>query len=205
MVDLDLDWARVASLRNPNVEIIRGDATKLPIRDDMFDVVISQAMLEHIPDHTAALHEMCRTTRAVLFVAWGPNKNSLYDFGHLDAPVTLFSRKNAKKVAILWHKMLKTDRTHEWISSELDGTFYISTGFVKRLLKTYGTVFNVFTEFCMNSLRSEYSYRGGRIKNLLAKMPMLSKGIFKLLEFLMIEPQCYYILIKLNEHNEPRS
>jgi len=196
MVDIDLEWIRAACIRNPNADIIRGDAVNLPIIDESFDVVISQSMLEHIREYSMALHEMCRVTRKALFVSWGPNKYFVYDFGHLDAPITIFPKNIAKNIAIFWHKVCNTRRTKESIASEINDTFYISTISVYRLLRNYGRVFNVFTEFCMNSLKSEYSYMYRDLRRLLKNSPFFSKQIFKLLAFFHIEPQCYYILIK---------
>jgi len=40
-----------------------GDVLKLPFRDDSFDLVFSQALLEHVPDPFAAVQEMCRVTK----------------------------------------------------------------------------------------------------------------------------------------------
>ena len=63
MVDCDLEWAEVARLRCPEVEIVRADATRLPFRTGAIELVVSQAMLEHVEACDAALDELCRVTR----------------------------------------------------------------------------------------------------------------------------------------------
>jgi SAM-dependent methyltransferase len=43
--------------------VLRGDARELPFPDDMFDVVITSEVLEHIQDDVAAIGEMVRVLR----------------------------------------------------------------------------------------------------------------------------------------------
>ncbi|GAG01367.1 unnamed protein product, partial [marine sediment metagenome] len=127
MLDYDLDWAEVAKLRNPNVDIVRGDATNLPFKRNSIDLVISQAMLEHIKDYDNAIKEMCEVAKNVSFIAWNPNKLFVFDFGHLDAPVAIFPKKIAKYIAIWWHRIRRTGRTEENIIGSLNVIHYIST------------------------------------------------------------------------------
>lgn len=47
----------------PNVGFIRADAQRLPLRDESVDAVVSVAMLQLIPDPTAAMAEMVRVLR----------------------------------------------------------------------------------------------------------------------------------------------
>lgn len=196
MLDYDLSWVEVAKLRNPAVQIIRGDATNLPFQKESIDIVISQAMLEHVKQYDKALKEMCEVTKHICFICWNPNKFFLYDFGHLDAPVTIFPKEIAKYIAILWHKIRKTGCPVDSIVSELEKTFYISTSHVKNFLKKYGYAYNVFTDFALFSIKSDYSYRMKRIKKYFLKHIFIAKLICNLLVLFKIEPQCYYILKK---------
>src|SRR3989304_6899919 len=191
LLDYDLTWVEVAKLRNPTLQMIRGDATNLPFKKGSIDLVISQMMLEHIKEYDKALIEMCEVTKETCFVCWSPNKFFLYDFGHLDAPVSIFPKNMAKYIAVLWHKIRKTHRSNISIAEELDNTHYISTIHVKRVLKKYGHPYNVFTDFALYSLKSNYSHRMERIKHYLLIMRPLAKLIFKLLVLFRIEPQCY--------------
>jgi len=53
---------------------VRGDLTKIPLRDDSVDVLVSFHVLEHIPDDRAAMREIARVVGAhgiaVLQVPW---------------------------------------------------------------------------------------------------------------------------------------
>lgn len=196
MLDYDLSWLEVARLRNPTTQVVRGDAARLPFKRNSIDLVISQSMLEHVEEHDRALREMCEVAREVFFLCFGPNKFSLYDIGHLDAPVALFPSSVGEYVAILWHGIRRTGRSSDSIRAELAKTFYISTTHVKRILKEYGRVFNVFTDFCLFSIKSDYSYRMEKLKRCLAAHPTVAKCFFDVLALLRIEPQCYYIVQK---------
>lgn len=195
-LDYNLAWAEVSQLRNPDVQIIRGDAVNLPFKRGSIDLVLSQAMLEHIKEYDKVLEEIGSVTKKICFIAWNPNKFSLYDFGHLDAPVTIFPKAIAKCIAILWHKIRKTGRSTDSIISELERTFYISTTHVKNILKKCGRVYNVFTDFALFSIKSEYSYSMRKIRRYFQKYTLLTKLLCNLLVLLRIEPQCYYILKK---------
>jgi ubiquinone/menaquinone biosynthesis C-methylase UbiE len=62
--DLDRGRARVQSLGLDDfVELQPGDGQKLPFPDNMFDHVVSNCTIEHIPDDSAALREMHRVLK----------------------------------------------------------------------------------------------------------------------------------------------
>lgn len=50
-------------------EIMDGDALALPFPDNSFDIVTAFAILHHIKDHRAAVHEMCRVARRAVFIS----------------------------------------------------------------------------------------------------------------------------------------
>jgi SAM-dependent methyltransferase len=59
--------------------VLRGDATRLPFADGVFDVVITSEVLEHVQDDVAAIAEMVRVlkpggTFAATVPAWLPEK-----------------------------------------------------------------------------------------------------------------------------------
>jgi len=64
---VDISEAMLArAVRNeagPHVGFLRADAQRLPLRDDTVDAVVSMAMLQLIPNPTAALVEMARVLR----------------------------------------------------------------------------------------------------------------------------------------------
>ena len=57
-LDADADLLSAAELPNR----IRGDATRLPFRDDAFDLVVCQALLINLPDPMAAIAEFARVS-----------------------------------------------------------------------------------------------------------------------------------------------
>ncbi len=76
-VDVDPERVLEASQSLPNIS--EASAERLPYPDDMFDVVLSHEVLEHVPDDAAAVREALRVLRPggrlVVFV---PNR--LYPF-----------------------------------------------------------------------------------------------------------------------------
>ncbi len=60
-VDLSPTATRVA--RAYGVQVVRGDAQRLPLPDGVADVVVAGEVLEHVPDLAAAVAEACRVLR----------------------------------------------------------------------------------------------------------------------------------------------
>ncbi|KAB1189189.1 methyltransferase domain-containing protein [Haloferax sp. MBLA0077] len=60
-VDADEELLSVAADR-PGIEVVTGDATRLPFADESFDLVVCQALLVNLPDPVAALHEFARVS-----------------------------------------------------------------------------------------------------------------------------------------------
>lgn len=196
LVDYDLEWVEVAKLRSPDAQIIRADAANLPFKEASIDLVVTQSALEHIKEYRKVVESICTTAKTAVYMTWGPNKFSVYDKGHLNAPVNLFPKSIAKYVAYAWHALIRSKVTQEAIDRGLADTFYISTTEVKKILQRYGTAKNVFVDFAMNSLKYGYFFESAKIKDILKKYPRLSKILFAILVFCRIEPDCYYMLIK---------
>lgn len=66
-VGLDYDADEVLKARRrlgvAKVDLIVGDATRLPLRDGVFDAVICTETLEHLPDDDGAIREIARVLR----------------------------------------------------------------------------------------------------------------------------------------------
>ncbi len=64
-LDYDADELRRAQVRigTERVDLVVGDATRLPFRDGVFDAVICTETLEHLPDDVGAIHEIARLLR----------------------------------------------------------------------------------------------------------------------------------------------
>lgn len=59
-VDLSLGMLRTARARAPRSSLVNADAQRLPFASAAFDVVLAPHMLYHVPDRTAAAHELRR-------------------------------------------------------------------------------------------------------------------------------------------------
>lgn len=66
-VGLDYDAHELRGARErigaQRVDLVVGDASRLPFRDGAFDTVICTETLEHLPDDTGAMHEIARLLR----------------------------------------------------------------------------------------------------------------------------------------------
>jgi SAM-dependent methyltransferase len=62
-VDLSAGMLDAARRRAPRAALIAGDATVLPLRDDVSDLTLAMHMLQHAPDPRAAVRELRRITR----------------------------------------------------------------------------------------------------------------------------------------------
>ena len=62
-VDINEGMLAVARRLRPRIDWRRGDATKLPLPDKSYDVVISQFALMYFADRRAALREMMRVLK----------------------------------------------------------------------------------------------------------------------------------------------
>ncbi len=61
-LEYGVEGAQVA--RERGLTVVRGDACALPLRDDSVNLITSLDVLEHIPDHVAAVREARRVLRA---------------------------------------------------------------------------------------------------------------------------------------------
>jgi ubiquinone/menaquinone biosynthesis C-methylase UbiE len=74
-LDLNEGMLAVARRIRPQIDWRQGDATKLPLPDESYDVVMSQFALMYFPDRIAALKEMLRVLKPggrLVIAVWGP-------------------------------------------------------------------------------------------------------------------------------------
>ncbi len=80
VVSLDIDSYSLKRLKRKNkqVNIIQADARKLPLKDEVFDVIFMIEVLDYIPELLSAFQECKRTLKpnASCFLSFG-NKSSL--------------------------------------------------------------------------------------------------------------------------------
>jgi SAM-dependent methyltransferase len=74
-LDLNEGMLAVARRLRPRIDWRQGDATKLPLPAESYDVVLSQFSLMYFPDRSAAITEMVRVLRPggrLAVAVWGP-------------------------------------------------------------------------------------------------------------------------------------
>jgi len=86
-VDADPDLLRVAR-EETGLPVLAGDATRLPVRDDVADLVVCQALLINLPDPVAAVREFARASTD-LVAAVEPNNAQVGVDSTVEREVTL--------------------------------------------------------------------------------------------------------------------
>lgn len=192
LLDIDPDCVEVAWLLDPDTDVIRADATRMPLADSCIDFVFSSATLEHIKDWKSAVHEMARVGKQGL-LCYNPNAGFPHDFGHLDAPlVTWLPRSVVPQMAYFFHRLRRTGRTFDSICVELATTFYIHRRAVVRELTRCGVeVDNAFGEFMKQTVQENYHIRGRRILSFFQRHPNLLAVFSKVLVLVGAEPNAY--------------
>lgn len=81
-LDISEKLCEIARQKNPEAEIVQGDAENLPYTDNKFDVVFMTEALEHMLDHKKAIMEVGRVLKPRgIFIVTVPNRDWLqYDF-----------------------------------------------------------------------------------------------------------------------------
>jgi 2-polyprenyl-6-hydroxyphenyl methylase/3-demethylubiquinone-9 3-methyltransferase len=60
---VDLSASAASQAREHGIDVVRGDVTSLPFRDNSLDVVVAGEILEHIVELSAGIREVCRVLR----------------------------------------------------------------------------------------------------------------------------------------------
>ncbi|MEZ4648203.1 MAG: methyltransferase domain-containing protein [Candidatus Eisenbacteria bacterium] len=191
LLDIDDEWVELAWLRDPETEVIRGDATQMPFHEGAFDFLFTQATLEHIPDWKRGVAEMCRVAGEGL-LCYNPNGRFFYDV-HVAAPfVTWLPKGPAAHVAHAYHKLRRTGRTMESIRGELQVTHYRPRAHVVRELRRLGCeVENAFGEFIRHSVEDPYHLYGGRLMRTFREQPWTRKVFTNTMLVMGAEPNVY--------------
>jgi ubiquinone/menaquinone biosynthesis C-methylase UbiE len=169
---IDIDGQRAEFACGKDLDAVTADAARLPFGDESFDVVISDATLEHIGDVPAALAEAFRVLRpgGMFFGSWGPAWLT-YNGPHL-----------IKCLSVPWVQLLFSDRTiiaaleeqkrrGRWPSSYLDykiADFQSMGRTTRRRLRAAARA----TEFV---IVEESSRSPRRWKDALARIPVLDE------------------------------
>jgi ubiquinone/menaquinone biosynthesis C-methylase UbiE len=107
---------RTVAARN-GLQLIDGDALRLPFSDGAFDVVCAFAILHHIEDHGRAVAEMCRVARRAVFIS---DANNFGQGGKLAR-----AAKQTIQAFRLWRAFdLVRTKGKGYHSSDGDGVYY---------------------------------------------------------------------------------
>lgn len=88
VVGLDADRRLLDAVSPP---VLRGDATRLPVREDAFDLVVCQALLVNLPDPVAAVREFARASSDLVAVV-EPDNSAVTVESTVDAEADLAGR-----------------------------------------------------------------------------------------------------------------
>lgn len=125
-IDLSLDLLKRGVVEGAldATKVCVGDATRLPFPDKAFDLVVETGILHHVPDPSAVISEMLRTSRIGIAIS----DNNMYVAGDslklLPKNIVGAALKMALCKSGLWRKLKKLVRGHEWSYSEGDGVFW---------------------------------------------------------------------------------
>lgn len=103
-----------AHLMELGVTAVRGDAVRLPLKDDACDYTFCFETLEHLPAPIDALKELARVSRKGVFVSVpSVSRTTVYPVGYRDAPQPLlhiFEMSDAHWRAAISHTPLRIER-----------------------------------------------------------------------------------------------
>jgi len=158
--------------------VIRGDATKMELKDASFDVVYCYHVLEHIPEYDKALSEMRRVLKkgGLLYIGV-PNKSRLVGY--------VLVRENSLKDKIIWN----LDDYKARLTGRFENRFGAHAGFTRKELSAILT--GHFRE--VSDITERYyilKYGGNRFVRALAGAPPVA-GI--------IWPSIYFTATKREE------
>jgi ubiquinone/menaquinone biosynthesis C-methylase UbiE len=63
VIGLDISRGMLAKARHHHNRLVRGDATRLPFADAVFDTVFARSLLHHLPDREAGVREIARVLK----------------------------------------------------------------------------------------------------------------------------------------------
>lgn len=84
--------------------IVKGDGTCAPFLNSSFDIIITQSVLEHVPDKMAFLKEAYRELKpgGILYLSWIPSKTWFMD-AHVPIGFLRYIFKSREAATGLYH------------------------------------------------------------------------------------------------------
>lgn len=102
VVGLDINRNNLKQCKKMMVDLVRGDVENLPFRDEIFDLVDCEAVMEHVPKPTTALKEIARILsrkNGFSFITW-----------HIYRWVTFFNNPTVRHRFLLYVRDLIANR-----------------------------------------------------------------------------------------------
>jgi uncharacterized protein YbaR (Trm112 family) len=196
LIDMDDRFTPIAQLRDETVNVVRGDATRMPFKRKAFDLIISNGCLEHVFNWPAMLAEIKRTGTET-YLSYIPNGSFPWEIGHLSAPlVPLLPKRMARRVCRAWHILLNNRQyTYELIDHLLAITNFVpSRSFAKECRKLKIDASNMFSWYSIEASKSTYHHTYGRYVRFLGRHPFLLKLFTGTAMALHLEPIVHYYL-----------
>jgi SAM-dependent methyltransferase len=89
-VDQSPGMASAAQSAELSIQAVTGDATRLPLDDNQFDIVCARHMLYHVADIAAALGELNRVARSGVLISTGSRRSMPFLMNTLAAVILAF-------------------------------------------------------------------------------------------------------------------
>lgn len=151
--------ANIATSNHGNAQIIGAAGERLPFEDNVFDVILSHEVLEHVQDDRFAVHEMVRTLRpGGCMVVFVPNRGypfethgiflkDKYRFGNIPL-VNYLPRRFRDRLAP--HVRVYTSKDLELLFSDLPVQFQTQTiifGAYDNIINRWPTIGKILRSF----------------------------------------------------------
>lgn len=110
---LDVTDKLVTRAREQGIDVIKGDIESIPYADNLFDIVYSRHIFEHLPYYTKALDEVIRVAAKEVFIIFflpPIQENDIIDSAIVDGNILYHNRYNKQKFenAVFSNKKVKS-------------------------------------------------------------------------------------------------
>ena len=202
LIDLDDRFAPIAKMRDERIDVIRGDGTNMPFKDNVFDLTISNGCLEHVLEWPKMIAEIQRTGTET-YLSYIPNGGFPWEIGHLSAPlVTWLPKGLARHVCFLWHKILRNKQyTYELIDHLLNITYFVPSRRFEKTCRRMGIdTTNMFSQYVIEASKAAYHHTYGKYVEFLGRHSWILNLLTKMMMVLHMEPIVHYYLYHPDEN-----
>jgi ubiquinone/menaquinone biosynthesis C-methylase UbiE len=112
-IDQSAGMAAAAHSEALLIQAVAGDVTRMPFRDDEFDIVSARHMLYHVTEISTALSEINRVAKSIVLIATGSDTSMPFLMNMLAGVVTAFGMTPAEPDM----KRFCTGNASQWLST----------------------------------------------------------------------------------------